>query len=273
MALPLGTALLLGFIQGLAELFPFSSLGLLVILPHVAHFVVPMQGSRYLPFLVALHLGTALALILYFRHEWARIIGGFFRWIGGRRSAEGSLAWLIIWGTIPAGLVGLVLKHKISALFGRPLIAAAFLFVNGLFLFWGNRNIKRYRRPKPLSQLNGREAFKVGLYEIFALIPGLSRSGLTIVAGIRQGLSSEDAAHFSFLLATPIILAAALVELPKLHHGTHGLLGPALVGGATAFVVAWLSTRFLMRYFQTHRLGTLAWISLALGVAALIAVH
>ncbi len=270
--MPIVTAIVLGFIQGLAELFPFSSLGLLVILPKVAHFVVPTQGARYLPFLVALHLGTALALILYFRHEWVRIIRGFIRWVGGRRTTDGLMAWLLVWATIPAGLAGLLLKHKISALFGRPLVAALFLMVNGLFLLWGSRR-NRYRYHRTLSQMSGREAFKIGLYQVFALIPGLSRSGLTIVAGQREGLAPEDAAHFSFVMATPIILAAALVELPKLHHGVHGLLGPALAGGVAAFVVAWLSTRFLLRYFRTHRLTTLAWISLALGVAALVAVR
>jgi len=270
--MPLSTAILLGVVQGLAELFPFSSLGLLVILPHVIHIIVPTQGARYLPFLVALHLGTALALILFFRREWARIIRGFVRWIGGTRSDDGMKGWLLIWGTIPAGLAGLLLKHKISTLFGRPLIAALFLMINGLFLLWGSRR-RAYRYHRSLSGMTGRGSFKIGLYQMFALIPGLSRSGLTMVAGMRQGLSSEDAAHFSFLLATPIILAAALVELPKLHHGIQGLLGPALIGGGTAFVVAWLSTRFLMQYFRTHRLSTLGWISLCLGVGALLAVH
>ena len=271
--MPLLTAFLLGALQGFAELFPFSSLGLLVILPHVAHFIVPAQGARYLPFLVALHFGTALALLWYFRQQWMRIIRGFVHWFRGNKSSDGRMAWLLIWGTIPAGLAGLLLKHKIAGLFGRPLIAALFLVVNGLFLLWGSRR-SRYQNHQALSQMTGREALKVGLYQMFALIPGLSRSGLTIVAGLREGLSPEEAAHFSFLLATPIILAAALLELPKLHHhGVHGLLVPAMLGGVVAYAVAWLSTRFLLRYFRTHRLATLGWISIALGAIAILAVH
>lgn len=267
------TAALLGILQGFAELFPFSSLGLLVILPHVISIQVPTSGARYLPFIVALHTGTAIALIVYFRHEWIGIIRGFFRWIRGQRSSEGRLAWMIIWGTIPAGLVGLVLKHKIAGLFGKPYIAAAFLILNGLLMLLGDRWNRRKTRSVTLRKMNASHAFKVGLYQILALIPGMSRSGATITGAASLGFSFEDAAHYSFLLATPIILAASLVELPKLHGGLHGLLVPALTGGILAGLTAWISTRFLMKYFRFHNLFRFALASIALGVLSLVSIH
>ena len=270
----LDTAVFLGILQGFAELFPFSSLGLLVILPHVVSVTVPTSGARYLPFVVALHLGTALALLWYFRREWLRIVVGWFHWVSGHRTTQGRLAWLLIWGTIPAGIVGLALKHPISVLFSKPLLAAVFLVLNGGLMLWGDR--QQHGVPQTVhspSSLTIGQTLKIGLFQILALIPGMSRSGCTISAGVSVGLSFEEAAHFSFLLATPIILAASLVEIPKLHGGLHGLAIPALVGGIFAAATAWLSTRFLLRYFQVHNLFRLAIISIGLGVLSLALVH
>lgn len=273
-SVPLISAVILGLIQGFAELFPFSSLGLLVILPHVVHLHVPTQGSRYLPFLVALHAGTAIALLLLFRHEWIRIVRGWFLWLRGTHTDDGRLAWLLIWGTIPTGLVGLILKHPLEHLFSKPLLAAIFLIVNGLIMFGGDRWYQNRRSRKvPLHRLSVGSAFKIGLFQILALIPGLSRSGSTMTGGVGQGLSFEDAAHFSFLLATPIILAASVLELPKLHGGLHGLLVPSLVGGILAGITAWLSAKFLLRYFRLHNLSQFAWISIAVGVLGVILIH
>lgn len=267
------SAIGLGIIQGITELFPFSSLGILVILPHLVRVTVPTSGSRYLPFLVALHVGTALALVGYFRHEWGMLIRGWWRWIRGDHTESGRMAWLIIWATIPAGLVGLLLKHRISDLFGKPGWAAIFLLVNAVVMWMGDRQSRKVSRPRDLRQLTSGQAVTIGVYQIFALIPGLSRSGLTMTGGVANGLGFEDAAHFSFLLATPIILAAGLVELPKLHHGVHGMLGAALVGGVVAGVTAWLSTRYLLRYFRHHDMGRLALVSAILGVVALVGLH
>lgn len=264
------TALLLGIFQGFAELFPFSSLGILVIMPHVLHFAVPTSGARYLPFIVALHAGTAIALLLYFLREWVRVVRGFFQWLRGKRNPDGKLAWLLIWGTIPAGLVGLALKHQISTLFAKPYFAAVFLIINGILMLLGDLWHKRRKRAVDIDGMAGTDAIKIGIYQILALIPGMSRSGATMTAGVKIGLSFEEAAHFSFLLATPIILAASLVELPKLHGGLHGLLLPALLGGIAAGVTAWLSTRFLLRYFRVHNFFRLAMISMGLGVMSLI---
>ncbi len=272
--MPLLSAVILGIIQGFAELFPFSSLGILVILPHVVELQVPTQGSRYLPFLVALHAGTALALLLLFRHEWIRIVRGWFLWLKGHRTADGKLAWMLIWGTIPTGLVGIVFKHFLERLFAQPLLAAIFLVVNGLIMFAGDKWYRsRRQRRVDLQRLSVPAAIRIGLFQILALIPGLSRSGSTITGGVGQGLSFEDAAHFSFLLATPIILAASLLELPKLHGGLHGLLVPSLIGGVLAGITAWLSAKFLLRYFRMHNLAQLATISVAVGVIGIILIH
>jgi undecaprenyl-diphosphatase len=266
------TALILGIIQGGTELFPFSSLGILVIVPHFLA-VRGLTGTRYLPFLVALHVGTALALIGYFWRDWVAMVRGWFRTWEGEESPEGRLFWLIILATIPAGLVGLALKHKLTALFGHPLPAAVFLLVNGGIMALGDRVARRVKRRQTLEALTAGQSLTIGLWQILALIPGLSRSGSTITGGVALGLSFEDAAHFSFLLATPIILAAGLVELPKLHGGLHGLMVPALVGGVAAAVVALLSTRFLMGYFRVNNLKWLAVCSAILGVAGLVLVH
>ena len=269
--MPLLSAVILGIIQGFAELFPFSSLGLLVILPHVVNLQVPTQGARYLPFLVALHAGTAIALLLLFRHEWIRIVRGWFLWLKGQHTADGKLAWLLIWGTIPTGLVGLIFKHFLARLFAQPLLAALFLVVNGLIMFMGDKWYQAQRQHRvSLDHLGVGAAIKIGLFQILALIPGLSRSGATITGGVGQGLSFEESAHFSFLLATPIILAASILELPKLHGGLHGLLMPSLIGGILAGITAWLSARFLLRYFRIHNLAQLAAISVAVGVIGII---
>ncbi len=274
MNLPLGSAALLGIIQGFAELFPFSSLGLLVILPHVIHLQVPTQGARYLPFLVALHAGTAIALLLLFRHEWVAVIRGWFLWLKGQHTPEGRMAWMLIWATIPVGIVGLLLKHPLAHLFSKPLLAAIFLIVNGFLMLLGDSWHKKYRRnPLPMAQMSTRTAVKIGLFQILALIPGMSRSGATMTGGVGQGLSFEDSAHFSFLLATPIIFAAALLELPKLNAGSHSLMIPALLGGVIAGITAWLSARFLLRYFKVHNLFRLAIISIAVGIIGIVLVH
>lgn len=266
------TALVLGIIQGGTELFPFSSLGILVILPHLMA-VRGLTGARYLPFLVALHVGTAVALIGYFWRDWVALVKGWFRTWEGEESREGRLFWLIILATIPAGIVGLALKHKLTALFGHPLPAAIFLVVNGFIMWLGDALANRQKRRQTIDRLSAGDSLKVGLWQMLALIPGLSRSGSTITGGVALGLTFEEAAHFSFLLATPIILAAGLVELPKLHGGLHGLMVPAVVGGIVAALTALFSTRFLMAYFRVNNLKWLAAVSVILGVFGIVLVH
>ncbi|MCL5967104.1 MAG: undecaprenyl-diphosphate phosphatase [Firmicutes bacterium] len=274
MQVSIALAFWLGLSQGITELFPFSSLGILVVLPHVIHIPFRQTGARYLPFVVALHVGTALALLLYFRKTWIRLIGGWLRWLGGSHNPDGWLFWVIIVATIPAGIVGLLLKHRLAGLFVAPRIAALFLLVNAGVLWLGERWRRQNRHGGRLRDMTLGQALKVGLFQMFALIPGLSRDGLSMAGGLGQRLSMEDAARLAFLMATPIIGAAALLELPHLmHHSMVGLRTPALVGGVTAGVVAWLSTHFLLRYFQRGGLMGLAAMSFVIGILALALVR
>jgi undecaprenyl-diphosphatase len=240
--------LFLSVLQGVTELFPVSSLGHTLLVPALFGMHIDKHAPQLLPFLVALHLGTAVALLWYFRARWVALIRGFFGSLAGRRSDDGHMMWALIIGTIPAGIVGLVLEKRIETLFHDLRIVAAALMVNGVLLWFGDR-LQRARTYGGPERLTFGQAFLVGLAQIGALIPGFSRSGLTMIAGNAAGLTTEKAAEFSFLLGTPIIFAAGLLELPKLFHARDQLM-TALVGGVLTGIAAWLSVRFLMRYFE-----------------------
>jgi undecaprenyl-diphosphatase len=238
----------LSVLQGVTELFPVSSLGHTLLVPALFGMHIDKHAPQLLPFLVALHLGTAFALLWYFRARWAALIRGFFGSLSGRRNDDGHMMWALLIGTIPAGLVGLLLEKRLERLFHDLRIVAIALIVNGVLLWFGDR-LQRSRTHQPPEKLTFRQAFLVGLAQIGALIPGFSRSGLTMIAGNAAGLTTEKAAEFSFLLGTPIILAAGMLELPKLLH-TPGQLADALLGGVLTAIAAWLSIRFLMHYFE-----------------------
>jgi undecaprenyl-diphosphatase len=253
----------LSVLQGVTELFPVSSLGHTLLVPALFGMHIDKHAPQLLPFLVALHLGTALALLWYFRARWIALIGGFFAHLGGRKNDDGHLMWALIIGTIPTGIVGLLLEKRIERVFHDLRIVAIALIVNGVLLWIGDR-IQRSRAHRPPEKLTFKQAFFVGLAQIGALIPGFSRSGLTMIAGNAAGLTAEKAAEFSFLLGTPIIFAAGVLELPKLFHA-RDQLADALLGGVLTAIAAYLSVRFLMRYFEGR--GRLA----AFGVYCVIA--
>ena len=238
----------LSVLQGVTELFPVSSLGHTLLVPALFGMHIDEHAPQLLPFLVALHLGTALALRWYFRKRWVALVSGFFASLGGRRNDDGHMMWALIIGTIPAGIVGLVLEKRLELLFHDLRIVAIALIVNGVLLWFGDR-LQRARAHQAPEKLTFRQAFFVGLAQIGALIPGFSRSGLTMIAGNAAGLTAEKAAEFSFLLGTPIIFAAGVLELPKLFRAP-GQLGDALLGGVLTAIAAYLSVRFLMRYFE-----------------------
>lgn len=248
----------LSVLQGVTELFPVSSLGHTLLVPALLGIHLDEHAPALLPFLVALHLGTALALLLYFRARWIALAQGFLGSLRGRHSLDGHLAWGLIVGTIPAGLVGLLLEKPLGRLFHDLRVVALALLVNGIVLWLGGRRDRDDAESAAVEprRLTLRQAALVGLAQVGALIPGFSRSGLTMVAGLRTGLSRAAAAEFSFLLGTPIILAAGVLELPKLRHD-HTQLASALLGGLLTGVAAYLSVRFLMRYFEGRgRLAT-----------------
>ncbi|AOJ31153.1 undecaprenyl-diphosphate phosphatase [Burkholderia metallica] len=238
----------LSVLQGVTELFPVSSLGHTLLVPALFGMHIDKHAPQLLPFLVALHLGTALALLWYFRARWIALIGGFFAQLGGRKNDDGHLMWALIIGTIPTGIVGLLLEKRIERVFHDLRIVAIALIVNGVLLWLGDR-IQRSRAHQAPEKMTFKQAFFVGLAQIGALIPGFSRSGLTMIAGNAAGLTAEKAAEFSFLLGTPIIFAAGVLELPKLFHA-RDQLADALLGGVLTAVAAYLSVRFLMRYFE-----------------------
>ena len=282
MPISYGQGAALGLLQGVSELFPVSSLGHSVILPRLVGWDIHQNEKFFLTFLVATHLATALVLLGFFWRDWLRILKGMGRSLRDRGIApedtDARLGWLLVVGTIPAGILGLALEHKLRSIFASPQSAAIFLFLNG-FLLLGAELLRR-RAPhhevgdpdeRIAERVGWRSAFTVGAAQALALIPGFSRSGATMGGGLLVGLSNEDAARFAFLLATPIIGAAAVLKLPELAGPEgNGVRGPALVGAVCAAVTAYLAVRFLMRFFETNRLTPFAIYCFALGTACLI---
>ena len=275
-------AVILGLLQGVSELFPVSSLGHSVILPKLLGWNIHQNDSFFLTFLVATHAATALVLLGFFWRDWVRIVKGLGRSLRDRGIApddtDAKLGWLLVVGTIPAGILGLALEHKLRHIFASAQSAAIFLFLNG-FVLYGAELLRR-RAPQPehgdpderiARRVSFRSAFTVGAAQAIALIPGFSRSGATMGGGLLVGLSNEDAARFAFLLATPIIGAAAALKLPELFGSSgNGVRGPALVGAICSAATAYLAVRFLMRFFETNRLTPFAIYCCAAGGAAAI---
>ncbi len=317
-------AIIVGLIQGTTELFPVSSLGHNVLIPALVgggwakDLNVSKPESPYLAFVVGLHVATAIGITAYFWRDWVRIIGGFFTSIRDRdiRTADQKLAWMIIFATIPVGLVGVAFEHTFRVLFGVPSRAAIFLVVNGVILFAGERfrtrqsreadaQVAREREAEPVlvgaqqrvggAHSSGHRAERqqeiataiqadrritahgylqaviIGSAQILALLAGISRDGVTMVAGMFRGLSREDAARFAFLLATPVILAAGVLKIPDLFgHLGDGIRPQIFAGSVVAGVAAYLSVRFLMKYFQTRTLTPFAIYCVVFGLGAWI---
>ena len=281
-------AIVIGLLQGVTELVPISSLGHSVLLPDWLgwHNLVKAQSadeSFYLAFLVALHVATALALLVHYRETWVRIIRGFFRTLRTRRvsNADERLAWLLVIGTIPVGITGLALEHFLRTVFAKPAAAAAFLIVNGGILLVGERLRRRslaettasgVEAPgRRLDTLDMKEAGVIGAAQTAALFAGISRSGVTMTGGLLRGLNHEDAARFAFLLATPVIFAAGVYKVPDLLGPLgDGVRGQALAGGVAAFLAAYAAVRFLERYFERRNLVPFAIYCFAAGVLSLI---
>jgi undecaprenyl-diphosphatase len=311
-------AAVIGLIQGISELFPVSSLGHSVLVPALiggswkALVTQSASGdsgsSPYLAFIVALHVATAIALVIFFRHDWIRIITGLLRTVKPSlaarrivtRDADERLAWLLVIATIPVGITGLALEHTFRTLFAKPLAAAIFLTVNGLILLageWLRRTapvsedeievrepvalhhstgasqveVQQRRPARRLTTLSYREAGIIGFFQTFALLAGISRSGISMVGGLARGLSHRDAARFSFLLATPVILAAGVLKLPSLAGPAGaGIHGQVLLGAVLAGLASYVSVKFLTRWFETRTLTPFAIYSLVAGVFCIV---
>ncbi|MCD2198138.1 undecaprenyl-diphosphate phosphatase [Actinomycetospora endophytica] len=307
-------AIVVGAMQGVAELFPVSSLGHSVLLPAVVggtwaqDLDVSAPESPYLAFIVGLHVATALALLLFFWRDWVRIIGGLATSIVRREITTSAqrLGWLLVLGTIPVGLVGLALEHTFRTVLSRPVPTAIFLILNGLVLLGAELLRRRAAAgipaaaaaPVPNGEVDpagrtvvleavpataaeasdqrlGRmpmlRAVGIGAAQIAALCPGISRSGVTMATGLLRGLSHEDAARFSFLLSTPVILAAGVLKLGDLAGPLgDGVRPQILVGSLLSFVGAYLSVRFLTRYFENRSLRPFGVYCIVVGTACLI---
>jgi undecaprenyl-diphosphatase len=259
-------AIVMGALQGIAEPFPISSLGHAVILPKLLGWDIHQNDEFFLAFLVATHCATALVLFLFFLEDWKKIFHGFVRSVRGRATPQdhdARLAWVIIVGTIPAGILGLALEHKLRTLFASPEAAAAFLIVNGVLLLAFERLRRRPPRPGDykgdvdgrISKMSFKQAVAIGTAQAAALIPGISRSGITMGGGLVTGLSNDDAARYAFLLATPIIGLAGVYKLPDLlGHAGDGVRGQAVVGAIAAAITTYFAVKFLLRFFRTNRL-------------------
>jgi len=324
-------AAVVGLVQGVSELFPVSSLGHNVLIPALiggsweADLDVAKAESPYLAFIVGLHVATALALLVYFRRDWVRIIGGFLSSIRERRveTADQRLAWMIVLATIPVGLVGLIAEHPFRVLFGKPIVAGVFLAINGVILIAGERFRRpdsltadkriaasreadlvmaggRARPPTPgpaharpraagtggmgqseeaaavasdrrLSTMGYGRAIVIGSAQILALFAGISRDGVTMVAGMRRGLSREDAVRFAFLLSTPVIFAAGVLKIPDLFGPLgQGIGGPILLGSILSFIGAYAAIRFLVRYLRTNTLYPFGIYCLVAGLTCVV---
>lgn len=264
-------AIILGLLQGFSELFPISSLGHSVILPHLLGWNIQRDNSYFLSFLVATHLATAVVLLGFFWRDWVAILMGLGRSLRdrviGENDAQAKLGWLLVVGTIPAGIIGLLFQKPLEALFASAQIAAFFLMLNGLLLY-GAEILRRKAKENTvdsesdarIAKMSWTQAIVVGTVQTIALIPGFSRSGATMGGSLLVGLSHEDSARFSFLLATPIIGAAAVLKIPELFipGGGNAILLPAIIGALCAGITAYLSVKFLMKYFRTNTLTPFA---------------
>jgi undecaprenyl-diphosphatase len=275
----------MGLLQGASELFPVSSLGHAVIVPSLLHWSFKQSDPSFVPFLVLLHLGTATALLLLYRHEWVALIRGFFTaaFRGQIQTDTERLAMLLLVGTIPAAILGVFLESRIKSLFASPYVAAGFLVVNGALMLGfelmrrraerraavaNSGRVKQEEQFAQAERISFRAAALVGACQALAFFPGISRSGVTIGGGLLAGLRHQEAARFSFLLATPVILGAGILEVPQLFSSgvpVGEYVGAAILSGLAAYA----SARFLLRYFRSGRLDPYGWYCIAAGLVSL----
>ncbi|MDH4161870.1 MAG: undecaprenyl-diphosphatase UppP [Nitrospirota bacterium] len=259
-------AVILGIVQGLTEFLPISSSGHLIL----AQWATGWEGEliNSLTFDVALHVGTLTAVLWYFWRDWLQLGKATVKALQGKAPQyEARLVWYIGLATIPAVIAGLTLERTIETLFRNPLLVAAALVVGSVLMWYADKYSKRERF---LGTMTLRHALFVGVAQAFALVPGVSRSGITITAALAAGYRREDAARFSFLLSTPVIAGAAVLKLRHLTFQGHAAWG-CILGTLGSAVVGYLAIRFLIRYLGRHSLDVFVWYRLAL--AALVVVY
>jgi undecaprenyl-diphosphatase len=262
-------ALVMGIVQGLTEFLPISSSGHLILVPYLFGWDDPFIDS--LAFSVVLHGGTLLALLVYFREDWLRLVPAGLATIRDRSfrdDPERRLAWLLAASTIPAAIVGVLFNDIIEQNVRQAGLVAVMLVLGGVILWladrWG-------ARTHSIDQLSFRGALGIGLAQALALIPGVSRSGISISAALFAGLNRTDAVRFSFLMATPVVAGAFAFEGLKLVRGdvTGVEMGPLIVGVVSAFVSGILAIEVLLRYVRTRSFNVFVVYRFALAVVVL----
>lgn len=260
-------AALLGLVQGVTEFLPVSSTAHLILARAFFGFDADAFG---LPFDVACHFGTLIAVLIYFRGTIARMFAAVPELFHPERNDIARLVWLLVIGTIPAVVVGALFNRRIEDNLRTVPVIAASLAVVALGLFWADRAGAKLRDERTITYA---EAFVIGCAQAVALIPGVSRSGATLIAALFIGLRRRDAAEFIFLLSIPAILAAAVHESPKAIRAMGGLPGEGtlfVIGIVSSAVVGYFAVKYFIRYLANHSLDPFAWYRLALAAAAVI---
>jgi len=264
-------AIVLGIVQGLTEFLPVSSSGHLIVVPALLGWDDPFIES--LAFSVMLHVATLLALLIYFRSDWLRLIPAGLATIRDRSfrgDPDRKLAWLLAASTVPAVIVGVLLDDLVETAFREPRLVAMTLVAGAVVLWVADRLGSKQRE---ISGLTFRAAIGIGAAQALALVPGVSRSGISISAGLFAGLDREAAARFAFLMATPITAGAGLWELRKIVSGEVDValpIVPLLAGMATSLVAGLLAIAVLMRYLRTNGVGI--FVAYRIALAALVVV-
>jgi undecaprenyl-diphosphatase len=252
-------AVILGLAQGLGEFLPISSSAHLVLIPWLLRWTDPG-----LTFDVALHVGTLVAVVLYFWKDWWQLIIKGFTDV---RSVKGRLFWYLVVATVPGAIAGFLLEKKAETLFRSPLLIAIMLILMGIFLYWSDH---RSSKNIEMNNITFRTSLLIGISQALAIIPGVSRSGITMTTGLMMGLNREGAARFSFLLSTPIIFGAAMVKLPGVISNSSVITADFMIGMAVSCMTGIASIGFLLRYVQTKDFLPFAWYRFALGALVIV---
>lgn len=247
-------AAILGLVQGFGEFLPISSSAHLVLIPWLFKWNDPG-----LTFDIALHLGTLIAVAIYFWKDWLRLVT---KGLTDVRSTDGRLFWYLVAATIPGAMVGLLLEKKAETIFREPMLIATMLILLGVILYWADR---KSTKDIGMNCITFRISLFIGLSQALAIIPGVSRSGITMTMGLLMGLTREGAARFSFLLSAPIIFGAALVKLPHLISNPSEITVNFIIGVLVSFITGILSIGFLLRYVRTKNFLPFAWYRFILG--------
>ena len=279
-----GQAVLIGFIQGITELFPISSLGHAILIPawiggSFGEFISE-ENEAYLLITIAMHLASSVALFLVFRKRWTRLISGTFHAVVSKNFQSTSfrvLSYIVI-ATIPVGILGLAFGDYFQSIFGKPQYSALFLTLNGLLLITAERLSRRDLTAELQDsdaeidrRVSAKTAVAIGFGQSLALFAGISRFGVTMSAGLLRKLNHSVASDFAFLLSLPVIVGASIIKLPELFTtSANELLGQILLGSVISFIATYISVTFLVRWFKTKTLYPFAIYCLVFGILSFV---